>query len=139
MTIIHWKPYTNTDIKALAESDFGNDSVAKSDRDYGSLKLSPGSASLPFLSPEDVPKVDNDALSSSDEEAGAVQLSYDMRKLSVDSTLQRFFGKSSGAVLLMTAMDVKNKYAHEEAPKVFGVKRPEYWTAQPVGIDHSSC
>lgn len=119
--------------KALAE---GNYDPAEPSA-VSNLSLSPsGSSSLPFLSPEQVPAVNEADLSSSDEEAGAVQLSYDMQKLAVDATLQRFFGKSSGAVLLRTAMDVKNKLAkNDEAgiiPKVFGVKRPEYWTASPV-------
>jgi hypothetical protein len=97
------------------------------------LSVSPG---IPFLTQDDPADIYENDLSSSDEEAGAVQLSYGMQKLTIDSTLQRFFGKSSGAVFLMTAMDMKNKYVkRDEAgtmPKVFGVKRPEYWSAQPV-------
>lgn len=118
--------------KAMAAGDYD---VEPSN--VANLSLSPsGSSSLPFLSPEQAPVVNEADLSSSDEEAGAVQLSYDMQKLAVDATLQRFFGKSSGAVFLMTAMDAKNKLVKPDdppgTPKVFGVKRPEYWTASPV-------
>jgi len=64
-----------------------------------------------------------------------VKLVYDMQGLALDSTHRRFFGKSSGAALATTARDIKKKYAemHEygDLPKSFGVKRPQFWIAQP--------
>lgn len=120
--------------QALAENDHGLE--PRTANATPNLPVSPG---IPFLSQEDSPELCDDELSSSDEEAGAVQLSYGMQKLTVDSTLQRFFGKSSGAVFLMTAMEMKNRYVKRDesgtAPKVFGVKRPEYWSAQPVSTN----
>jgi len=58
-----------------------------------------------------------------------------MRRLVLDSTHRRFFGKSSSAALAVTARDIKKKYAeiHEygDLPKSFGVNRPQFWAAQP--------
>lgn len=58
-----------------------------------------------------------------------------MQRLALDSTLPRFFGKSSGAMLISTARDIKEKYAeihnYGDLPKSFGAKRPQFWTAQP--------
>ena len=57
-----------------------------------------------------------------------------MQKLTVDPTLQRFWGKSSSAVLFVTAKDIKKKYAgihnYNDPPKAIGVKRLQFWTAQ---------
>lgn len=64
-----------------------------------------------------------------------MKLVYDMHNLAIDSTLQRFFGKSSSAVLLTTARDMKQRYAeihnYGDLPKTFGIKRPKFWAAQP--------
>jgi len=58
-----------------------------------------------------------------------------MQKLTVDSTLQRFFGKSSDAVFLNAARNMKGKYAeihsYGDLPKTFEIKRPKFWSAQP--------
>lgn len=82
-----------------------------------------------------VPDVDEGELPSSDDETGVVKLAHDMQKLALDPTLRRFLGKSSGAVLLSTARDIKKKYAelHEygDLSKSSVVKRPQFWTAQP--------
>jgi len=60
---------------------------------------------------------------------------HEMQKLAVDSTLQRFFGKSSSAVFLNEARNMKGKYAeihsYGDLPKTFGIGRPEFWSAQP--------
>ena len=89
---------------------------------------------LPFLSSGVASEVDEDELSSSEDDEPA-ELVYDMQRLALDPTPQRFFGKSSGAVFLSTARDMKKKYAeiHEygDISKSFGVKRPQFWTAQP--------
>ena len=64
-----------------------------------------------------------------------MKLVHGMQKLSVDPTLQRFFGKSSSAVLLTAARDMKKKYAeihqYGELPKTFGIQRSQFWEAQP--------
>jgi len=58
-----------------------------------------------------------------------------MQRLAVDSTHQRFFGKSSSAVLLTTARDIRKRYAeihnYGDLPETFGAQRREFWTAQP--------
>lgn len=80
--------------------------------------------------------MDEDELSSSEDEAKIVNLVYDMQKFTVDPALrQRFFGKSSSAVFLLTARDLKQKYAeiHEcgDLPRTFSPQRPEFWTPPP--------
>lgn len=64
-----------------------------------------------------------------------MKLVYDMQRLAVDSTYHRFFGKSSSAVFLTTARDMKKKYSeihnYGDIPKTFGVKRPCFWDPQP--------
>jgi hypothetical protein len=118
----------------MAESDHGIDSVPKTDKKQTRSSLSPGAPSFPFLSLEDALDVDDADLSSSDDEAGVIQISHDMKKLTMDNTVQRFFGKSSGAVLTVAARDVKNKNIQpvEAGPKVFSVGKPQHWAAQPV-------
>lgn len=54
-----------------------------------------------------------------------------------DPMTHRFFGKSSGVVLLQTAIDLKNEYSGLpldpplKKPMV-GLKRPEFWNVRPV-------
>jgi hypothetical protein len=119
--------------QAFAEGDYDID--PQSESGPSSFPITTPAPPLPFLTPSVAPEVNEDELSSSDDEAGAVKLVYDMQRLAVDSTLQRFFGKSSSAVLLTTARDIKKRYAeiHEygDLPKTFGVKRPQFWAAQP--------
>lgn len=49
----------------------------------------------------------------------------------------RFFGKSSGVMLIQTAIDLKNEYVGiaSELPikrPMVGLKRPEFWNVRPV-------
>lgn len=64
-----------------------------------------------------------------------MKLANNMQRLALDSTLQRFFGKSSSAVLLSTARDIKKKYAgihnYGDLPISPEAKRPQFWAAQP--------
>ena len=61
-----------------------------------------------------------------------MKLVYDMQRLGLDSTLQRFFGKSSSAVLLSTARNIKKKYAEiHNYEDLLGAERPQFWTTQP--------
>lgn len=118
--------------QAFTEGDYDTGPQSKSGP--SSLATAPAPP-LPFLTSSVTPEVDKDELSSSDDEAGEVKLVYDMQGLALDSTHRRFFGKSSGAALASTARDIKKKYAemHEygDLPKSFGVKRPQFWVAQP--------
>jgi hypothetical protein len=61
-----------------------------------------------------------------------------------DPMTHRFYGKSSGIVLLQTALDLKNEFSGRpptnhrqplESKAFGGFKRPEYWSVNPVS-DH---
>ncbi|KAF9649885.1 hypothetical protein BDM02DRAFT_1732786 [Thelephora ganbajun] len=118
---------------AFAEGDYNIDQQSKSSPT--SFPITTPAPPFPYLTPSVAPEVDEDGLSSSDEEAGAVPLVYDMQKLALDSTHQRFFGKSSSAALFTAARDIKKKYAeihhYGDLPKTFGIQRPQSWIAQP--------
>lgn len=117
----------------MAEGDYDVDPQSKSGP--SNFPVTTPAPPLPFLTPSIAPGVNEDELSGSDDEAGALSLTFDMRKLAVDPTLQRFWGKSSSAVLFTSARDIKKKYAeihnYGDLPKAFGVKRLQFWTAQP--------
>jgi hypothetical protein len=54
-----------------------------------------------------------------------------------DTMNYRFFGKSSGVVLVQTAIDLKNEFSglpltQKPQKPVIGSKRPEFWNVRPV-------
>jgi hypothetical protein len=56
----------------------------------------------------------------------------------------RFFGKSSGVVLVQTAIDLKNEFSglpisQQPIKPLIGSKRPEFWNARPVSIHSFRC
>jgi hypothetical protein len=67
----------------------------------------------------------------------------DSKNLQQDPMNYRFFGKSSGVVLVQTAIDLKNEYSglplgpHNKV--LLGSKRPEFWSVRPVSADPSRC
>lgn len=70
-----------------------------------------------------------------DDDFGHVILTDNLKRLSMDPTEYRFFGKSSGAMLIQTAMELKNEYEgtdHDLRRAVLGAKRPEFWAIRPV-------
>ncbi|EAU83262.2 nuclear protein [Coprinopsis cinerea okayama7 len=72
-----------------------------------------------------------------DEDNAHLILADNLRTLSIDPVDYRFFGKSSGAMLIQTAIELKNEYAgtdHSDlrkANQVLGNKREEFWVQQP--------
>lgn len=70
-----------------------------------------------------------------------IGLSEDLRQLSIDAHVPtRFFGRSSGAMLVQTAIDIKNEFHGFSSAKttIFGCRRPEFWSSRPVSISSSS-
>jgi hypothetical protein len=66
-------------------------------------------------------------------------LTDNLKQLSLSPSEYRFFGKSSGAVLIQAAMDLKQEYAKsaEPVPKVsqkpgFSASRTEFWAPHEV-------
>ncbi|KAJ3733132.1 hypothetical protein DFJ43DRAFT_1069396 [Lentinula guzmanii] len=63
-----------------------------------------------------------------------VELADNIKSLHVDSREYRFFGKSSGAMLIKTAIDLKQEFTGRETdmtPVVLGERRPEFWRPLP--------
>ncbi|KIK66923.1 hypothetical protein GYMLUDRAFT_239127 [Collybiopsis luxurians FD-317 M1] len=69
-----------------------------------------------------------------EEDREHLELADNLKKLRVDSREYRFFGKSSGAMLVKTAMDLKQEYTGRETNMtriVIGERRPEFWRPFP--------
>lgn len=60
-----------------------------------------------------------------------------MNKMSLSPFRSRFLGKSSGAMLIQTALDLKEEFVGlQEDPGVSGVgrRRNEFWEPLPVSV-----
>ncbi|KAF9461610.1 hypothetical protein BDZ94DRAFT_1323197 [Collybia nuda] len=80
-----------------------------------------------------VPNTDN----FPDDDFAHISLSDNLKRMSLDPKLDldmRFFGKSSGAMFVQTAIELKNEYIGSDQPDlrrpVLGNKRPEFWTVR---------
>lgn len=78
-----------------------------------------------------------DELESSDDEfmGQSVLLTESMNNMHIHPMLQkRFLGKSSGAKLVMAAIDLKSEYSMKDMDirAIVGTKRPQFWTLLPV-------
>lgn len=71
-----------------------------------------------------------------DEDSAHLLLADNLRRLTIDPHEYRFFGKSSGAMLIQTAMELKHEYNamddSDKARNLLKSKRPEYWAIKPV-------
>jgi hypothetical protein len=64
-----------------------------------------------------------------------LKLADHMMSLHIDPTENRFFGKSSGVMLIQTAIDLKHEYIGQpdrSKEGILGARRPEFWTIRPV-------
>ena len=90
-----------------------------------------------------------DDLHSSDDEFATISVTDELRRLSIDRGNTRFFGKSSGVVLIQTAMDMKKEFnnpagadpldqtggsVQQQAAKELPSRRPEFWHFEPASI-----
>ena len=87
-------------------------------------------------------------LHSSDDEFATISVTDELRRLSIDRGNTRFFGKSSGVVLIQTAMDMKKEfnnpagadplnpigYSTQQQPAHLPSRRPEFWHFEPASI-----
>jgi len=61
-----------------------------------------------------------------------------LRRMAISPSGFRFFGKSSGAMLIRTAIELKNEYAGKEydlgdpEKPMMKSRRKEFWTVKPV-------
>lgn len=74
-----------------------------------------------------------------DEDNAHLILADNLKQLSIDPADYRFFGKSSGAMLIQTAIELKNEYTGTDrdvcktaTALVPGSKRDEFWAPHPV-------
>lgn len=91
-------------------------------------------------------------LHSSDDEFATISVTDELRRLSIDRGNTRFFGKSSGVVLIQTAMDMKKEFNNPPGPNPLNQtegsaqrdsgqlpsRRPEFWHFEPASIIRSS-
>jgi hypothetical protein len=75
-----------------------------------------------------------------DEEDTALILADNLKRMEIEPKEYRFFGKSSGAMLVRTALELKNEYTGSEITTPDLSKPPlknlrgEFWTQQPVSV-----
>lgn len=71
-----------------------------------------------------------------EDDSAQLILADNLRRLTIDPHEYRFFGKSSGAMLIQTAMELKHEYtgndSDEGKKRILKSKRPEYWAVKPV-------
>ena len=92
------------------------------------------------------PNMEED-LHSSDDEFATISITDELRRLSIDRGNTRFFGKSSGVVLIQTAMDMKKEYNTSPGdspsqiedrtlakPSSITSRRPEFWHFEPASL-----
>jgi hypothetical protein len=82
--------------------------------------------------------------SDDDDDEATLMLADNLKRLELDPADYRFFGKSSGAMLIRTALELKDDYvggsslSSHELTDPFKIKasmkhlRPEFWIARPV-------
>jgi len=88
-------------------------------------------------------------LHSSDDEFATISITDELRRLSIDRGNTRFFGKSSGVVLIQTAMDMKKEFNNPAGANPLNQtggstqqtpddhlpsRRPEFWHFEPASI-----
>ncbi|KAF8226986.1 hypothetical protein L208DRAFT_1406132 [Tricholoma matsutake] len=69
-----------------------------------------------------------------DDDIAHLKLSDHMKNLHIESSDNRFFGKSSGAMLIQAAIDLKHEYTgHQDLSieGILGARRPEFWSIRP--------
>ncbi|KAF9647006.1 hypothetical protein BDM02DRAFT_3188339 [Thelephora ganbajun] len=85
---------------------------------------------------------------SSDDEFATISVTDELRRLSIDRGNTRFFGKSSGVVLIQTAMDMKKEFNNppgasplnqtegsaQQKPGHLPPGRPEFWHFEPASF-----
>ncbi|VDB92530.1 unnamed protein product [Peniophora sp. CBMAI 1063] len=135
--------------KSLSNSDSGGpgvtdgQSVAGSPSDAGAdigrdtmPSTSDASPGPSVRSARFMPRVEDQSLDPSDDEADfqLSQLKHSFKHMRLND---RFFGKSSGARLIKSAMDLKMEYATDEdkAKWRFPRRRKEFWIAQPWQVE----
>ena len=72
-----------------------------------------------------------------DDDLAHLKLADHMKSLQIDPSENRFFGKSSGAMLVQAAIDLKHEYTGQRKHSIHGIlgsRRPEFWTIRPVSV-----
>ena len=60
----------------------------------------------------------------------ALGLAEDLKRMGLAPNDSGFLGKSSGGMLVRTAIELKNEYTGD--PRMFGNQRADFWDAKPV-------
>jgi hypothetical protein len=76
-----------------------------------------------------------DSLPRNDDDAASETLSGTLRRLTLNAPQQRYFGRSSGFMLVQTVLDLKDDLSgnqNDSKQQIWASKRPEFWTFSPV-------
>src|ERR1700733_825534 len=82
------------------------------------------------------PQDSEDNFDERDDDFIQLSLADSLKTLAIDPIHHRFFGKSSGVMLIQTAIDLKNQYTgngNEDKKEILGHGRAEFWKMRPVG------
>jgi len=83
-------------------------------------------------------KRDTARTDTDDDDDPTLALADNLRRMAISPTDFRFFGKSSGPMLLRTAVELKNEYAGRDRDSadpekpMMETQRKEFWTVKPV-------
>lgn len=97
---------------------------------------------LPSVLPPPTPDPDSDNFEPSDDESADQSTLVDnMKKMEIDPSHTRWFGKSSSALFIQTARHAKQEYANDKQSRNTSIniqpkRRPFSWGIDPVRNTH---
>ena len=123
-------------LEGSSESGFGKPHQSNDDARPPRLSYDIAASAISKVNNPDDPRDDQD-----DDVVSAVLLD-NLKRLEIGKVDSRFFGKSSGVMLVQTAMELKSEYTGSDyvqpAPSmILENKRPEFWSRNPVSSDLS--
>lgn len=117
-------------LEGPSERAFGKPHQSNDDARSPRLSYDIAASAISKVNNPDDPRDDQD-----DDVVNAVLLD-NLKRLEIGNPDSRFFGKSSGAMLVQTAMELKSEYTGSDyvqpAPSMnLENKRPEFWSCNP--------
>lgn len=115
--------------------------------DTTSYKRPPGSVTPLESVTSAIRGVNTEIVSPPDEDEATLLLAdhFQKMRMNLDPAEFRFFGKSSGAMLVHTALELKQEYVggesylHGDPTSILPNQRKEFWIARPVSMSCIFC